>query len=588
MRDKRGFAEFAAARAAAVRRQALLLTGEPERAGRLAERALADTARHWDRLVASGGVAAAEEHARRRLATATLKRPARGHGSRSGGVPPAEPGARAERSVAPPTSGRPRPVPAAEGSAGALAPSVPAGGDSSPSGSAPEGSTTATAVRPAPGTAVRTAQDGVEAPHAGASPQRQPESDSDATWRALASLPPRRRVVLVLRYDEGLGDEAAGARVGLPPGTVAAEAEAGLAALRSILRRRGRPEDLVPVALADPVRTPPTAARPVVDGVPGRPGRRRRRLLAVGLATVTAGGAAVLVAVLLSRGASADLPASAPARAGQLEWSARGPLVADADTLRAALRAWQGGVPAAERPGDAAVLYAGRPDGDRLVLLQGTDPRGLVRLAEIADTGGALAVRRTQPLGRTAPIVSLSAGDGRLVRLLVPADAADGGEVLVRDPGLPLDTPLRRLAVDADGLSEPLDPGVGGVPVVVVRGGQEPVVAGSGVVSAGALTPLPGSVQIGATALALGGSGQVRSVWYDDGRLLARQLGGPVVVAAAGPQVNASLVVGGSSRPVVARTYEARRAGLSSLATVVRVGSAPACVYTSRLGPVDA
>jgi DNA-directed RNA polymerase specialized sigma24 family protein len=522
MRDKQGFAEFAAACAGAVRRQALLLTGQPERAARLAERALADTARHWERLVASGGPAAAEEHARRRLATSTLRRSPRGR----------------------------RPRPAARLTAGR------------------DGSS-------------RSDLGPVADP--GLAAGQRPESDSDATWRALASLPPRRRVVLVLRYDEGLGDEAVGARTGLPAGTVAADAEAGLAALRSILRRRGHPEDLVPAALADPARTPP-APPPV--GPDAARYRRRRRLLVAGLAVATA-AVAVLVPLAVAGGDGGGVPASTPTGDGQLGWTARGPLAGDARTLRAALRAWQDGVPPGERPSDAAVLYAGRPDGRRLVLLQGTDPRGLVRVAEIAEVGGSLAVLRADPLGRTAPIVAAPAGDGGRVRLLIPAEVAAGGDVLVRDPGIPLDAPLRRLAVDADGLTEPLDPGPGGVPVVVVSGGAKPAVAGSGVVSAGRLTPQSGQVEIAATTLPLGGSAEVTAVSYDDGRLLAERLGGPVVVAPVGPTLSASLVVGRGSSPLDARTYEARRQGSTWLATVIRVGGAPACVYSFRLEPTD-
>ncbi|HST64567.1 MAG TPA: sigma factor-like helix-turn-helix DNA-binding protein, partial [Mycobacteriales bacterium] len=104
------------------------------------------------------------------------------------------------------------------------------------------------------------------------------EDAGEAVWRALAGLPPRRRAVLVLRYDEGLSDAAAGARLGIPAATAAAEAEAGLGTLRSLLRRRGRPEDLLPTALA--TRHPTPAGRALASGAPGRGfglGRRRRR-----------------------------------------------------------------------------------------------------------------------------------------------------------------------------------------------------------------------------------------------------------------------------------------------------------------------
>jgi len=70
MRDQQGFTDFATARAGDLRRQAYLLTGSPDRAVRLADKALAETGRRWDRL---GGVVAAEEHARRVVATGSLR-----------------------------------------------------------------------------------------------------------------------------------------------------------------------------------------------------------------------------------------------------------------------------------------------------------------------------------------------------------------------------------------------------------------------------------------------------------------------------------------------------------------------------------
>jgi len=126
MRDQQGFTDFATARAGDLRRQAYLLTGSPERAVRLADKALAETGRRWDRL---GGVVAAEEHARRVVATGSL---------RGRGVTPAV--ALTARGTAAPT-----------------------------------------------------------------------DDAGEAVRRALAGLPPRRRAVLVLRYDEGLDDAAVGA-----------------------------------------------------------------------------------------------------------------------------------------------------------------------------------------------------------------------------------------------------------------------------------------------------------------------------------------------------------------------------------------
>jgi DNA-directed RNA polymerase specialized sigma24 family protein len=496
MRDKQGFAEFAAARGGALRRLALLLTGDPERAARLADQALAEVSRRWRRYAASGGAAAAEAHVRRLLAVGAIRR----H------------------------------------------PAIPASAEGS--------------------------------------------GDSELVWRGLASLPPRRRVVLVLRFDEGLDDAAIGERLGLPPDAAAAEREAGMAALRSILLRRGRPEDLLPAALA---------AVPAPVGTGGRRRPRRRRLVVAGAgAAALAAGAALLVPALGGSVEANPLPATGAAPGGGLAWPTRGPLAGDPDLLRAALRAWRDGVPPAQRPVDPAVLYAGSPDGTRVVLLQGADADGLGWVAEVTDTGGALGLRRLQPLGRAVPLLALSTVfDGGPVRLLAPPDATGG--LLARDPGLAPDAPLRRLDLDADGLSESLWPGAAGVPVVVVTGGTAtssgPAVAGSGLVVAGGLSVLTGTVEIGAGSLPLAGSTDVRAVWYDDGALLAGRLGGPVVVAAAGPVLATSVrTVRPAARPrrLEARTYEARRAGTRFLATVLRVDGAPACVETLQLGPVGA
>jgi len=427
--------------------------------------------------------------------------------------------------------------------------------------------------------------------------------DAALVWRGLATLPPRRRVVLVLHADEGLDDEAIGARLGLAAAGVRSEREAGMAALRSILLRRGRPEELLPAALAevaDAGSEPPAASAPPV---PRR--RGRRRLVVAGAAAAALAAAAAVLVPALGGGVEADRLPAATAPAGGLDWPARGPLAGDRDLLRAALRAWRDGVPADQRPVDPAALYAGRPDGARVVLLQGADQTGLISVAEVTEAGGPLALRRVEPLGRAVPLLALpaagavgGAGTDRTVRLLTPPDGAvgAGGVLLVRDPGLAPAAPLRRLAVGADGLSEPLDPGHAGVPVVLLGGDPSgrpasdgpPAVAGSGLVTAGRLTVTTGTVEIGAGSLPLAGSADVRSLWYDDGALVAARLGGPVVVAAAGPVLAAAVRSAGSpARPrrLEARSYEAQRSGARFLATVFRLDGAPACVETTPLGP---
>ena len=116
------------------------------------------------------------------------------------------------------------------------------------------------------------------------------------------------------------------------------------------------------------------------------------------------------------------------------------------------------------------------------------------------------------------------------------------------------------------------------------------MVAGSGQVTAGRLTVGTGTVEVGPGALPLAGSTDVRGTWYDDGALLATKLGGPVVLAAAGPVLATQMRVAPRARPrrLEARSYEVRRAGTRVLATVFRLDGAPACLETTELGPVGA
>ena len=59
--------------------------------------------------------------------------------------------------------------------------------------------------------------------------------DDIGVWRALAHVPPRQRAVLVLRYYEGLGDDAIADRLRISRGTVRSQAHRGLAAVRERL-----------------------------------------------------------------------------------------------------------------------------------------------------------------------------------------------------------------------------------------------------------------------------------------------------------------------------------------------------------------
>lgn len=57
----------------------------------------------------------------------------------------------------------------------------------------------------------------------------------DAVWRALATLPPRTRAVLVLRYFEDYSEAQVAATLGCSVGSVKSQASRGLARLRSCL-----------------------------------------------------------------------------------------------------------------------------------------------------------------------------------------------------------------------------------------------------------------------------------------------------------------------------------------------------------------
>ena len=352
-----------------------------------------------------------------------------------------------------------------------------------------------------------------------------------------------------------------------------AEAEAGLATLRGLLRVRGAPEDLVPAALAEvPADIPPRTPDEGGDALRLLAGdTRRRRLTAGAVLAVVAVVVAAVVIPLSDRttAAEAETPAATASAPGLLDWPARGPLAGDAGLLRAALTAWRAAVPVEQAPSATSVLYAGGADGAPVVLLQGVDPKGLGWVARLTRAGTAAPeLTGTEPLGRGVPFLAVDPA-AELGRLLAPP----GGRLLARDG-----VELRPLTADADGITEPVAAGA----VVALHGtGDATAVAGSGQVTPGRLTPVAGGVEIGTARIDLGRTADVGADWYGDGQFLTAKLGAPVTVAALGPRLARS--VGG--RAVRARTYEVVSGGDTWVSSVVRFGRTT-CVDGSNLGTV--
>jgi len=72
-----------------------------------------------------------------------------------------------------------------------------------------------------------------DVPEGRAGMMQQPRDEE--MWRLLATLPPRQRAVLVLRYYEDMSEEQIARTLGCAPGTVKSQASKGLAKLRAAL-----------------------------------------------------------------------------------------------------------------------------------------------------------------------------------------------------------------------------------------------------------------------------------------------------------------------------------------------------------------
>lgn len=67
----------------------------------------------------------------------------------------------------------------------------------------------------------------------------------DQVWRALMSLPPRQRAVVVLRYFDDLSEQEIADVLGVRPGTVKSQAAAALAALRRTFQKTEKADERV-------------------------------------------------------------------------------------------------------------------------------------------------------------------------------------------------------------------------------------------------------------------------------------------------------------------------------------------------------
>lgn len=64
--------------------------------------------------------------------------------------------------------------------------------------------------------------------------------DRDELWRAVMTLPPRTRAVLVLRYFEDLSEAETARQLGCSVGSVKSQGSRGLARLREVMDEQGR------------------------------------------------------------------------------------------------------------------------------------------------------------------------------------------------------------------------------------------------------------------------------------------------------------------------------------------------------------
>jgi len=478
-------------------------------------------------------------------------------------------------------------------------------------------------------------------------PAGPPAHPDVAVWRAISQLSPRRRAAIVLRYDEGLSEEHAAARLNTTPRLLRSDVDAALLTLRTAVpgvpdpwmrvadalaaAGRGWSDYTRPAAakvaevLSAPAQTP--APRPAPRPAHGAiAAHRSHSARSVGLVAGVVAAVLLTAAVVVPRLGGGDNPApaaSAPTTVapgqgsergaprpavpaidvpkGLLGWPARGALADDPALVAAATGAWKAGVPAAEAPASAvSLLWAGTLDRRAVAVVQGLDRAGRPHLAQVAGaTSSALRLQHAEPLhGGTQVLTLLPPAPSGPVRVLVSPEAQVADGLLASNP---MDgKPLQHMVLGTDGISGilPSPPGVPTCSRVVLLGldqGNPPTgganVLFSGIMSADMLGGMPGDVEVGNSTLASSPDAVPDTPWFADGAKLAPKVSGKgtLTVAALGPRLPAQPLEATDRRMVSSRAYELHRGGNLWVGSVVDVDGKTVCAsampVTARSGP---
>ena len=281
---------------------------------------------------------------------------------------------------------------------------------------------------------------------------------------------------------------------------------------------------------------------------------------------------------------------------GLLNWPARGRLATDPALLPAATKAWRAKVAAAEAPATgASVLWAGSLDGRTVAVLQALDRSGRPHLAQVAGgTAGSVQLQHAEPLHDGTQVLSvMPPKPSGPVRVLVSPEGQVADGLLASNPmdGKPM-TPTE---VGADGVSGVL-PSPPGVPTCsrVVLLGLDPTypqasgsrVLYSGIMTADMLAGMPADVEVGSALLAPSRDAQPDTQWFADGATLAKKVPGKgtLTVAALGPRLASRPVSDEDERVVSSRAYELRRGSGHYIGSVVALAGKTVCASVLPVG----